>query len=69
VQNRDSRAGAATDAELSGADINTVRQALGHSKEDTTRLYLRAEHDATERVAKLRGERGKNRDSKRPTEG
>jgi hypothetical protein len=54
VQNRDSRAGAGTDAELKGADIEQIRQGLGHSKPDTTRLYLRAEEEATDKVAVLR---------------
>jgi hypothetical protein len=54
VQNRDSRAGAATDAELKGADIEKLRQGLGHSKPDTTRIYTRAESEATAEIAKLR---------------
>jgi Phage integrase family len=54
VQNRDSRAGAATDAELKGADIEKVRQQMGHSKPDTTRIYLRDESAATAEIAKLR---------------
>jgi site-specific recombinase XerD len=54
VQNRDSRAGAATDAELKGANIEKVRQGLGHARPDTTRIYQRAESEATAEIAKLR---------------
>ena len=54
VQNRDSRAGAATDAERKGADIEKVRQGLGHSRPDTTRIYQRAESEATAEIAVLR---------------
>jgi hypothetical protein len=54
VQNRDSRAGAATDAELKGAHIEKLRQGMGHSKPDTTRIYQRAESEATAEIAKLR---------------
>jgi len=54
VQNRDSRAGAATDAELKGADIEKLRQGLGHARPDTTRIYKRAESEATAEIAVLR---------------
>lgn len=54
VQNRDSRAGAATDAELKGANIEKVRQGLGHARPDTIRIYQRAESEATAEIAKLR---------------
>ena len=54
VQNRDSRAGAATDAERKGADIEKLRQGLGHSRPDTTRIYTRAESEATADIALLR---------------
>lgn len=54
VQNRDSRAGYATDAELKGGNIEKIRQALGQAKPETTRIYQRAEVEATAEIAKLR---------------
>ena len=61
VQNRDSRAGGASEAETAGADIEAIRQGMGHSKPDTTRIYTRAIAEATDNVAKLRVKsRGKN---------
>lgn len=54
VQNRDSRAGAATEAENAGADVEQIRKALGHSRPDTTRIYTRADTEATAKVAVLR---------------
>jgi hypothetical protein len=54
VQNRDSRAGGASEAETAGADIEAIRQGMGHSKPDTTRIYTRAAAEATDNVAKLR---------------
>lgn len=54
VQSRDTRAGGATDAERKGADIEKVRQALGHSKPETTRIYERAQTEATAEIAILR---------------
>lgn len=60
VQNRDTRAGAATDAGQKGADVDRkaaaerVRPALGHSNEGTTQIYLRADDEATARIAELR---------------
>jgi integrase len=66
VQSRDSRAGAATDAELKGANIEKVRQQMGHSKPETTRIYQRAESEATAEVAKIRfGRRNSEQDSER----
>lgn len=54
VQNRDTRAGGATDAERKGADLEQVRQGLGHSKPATTRIYARAEDEATADIAIIR---------------
>jgi hypothetical protein len=54
VQNRDSRAGGASEAEAAGADIEHIRQALGHSRPDTTRIYTRAADAATSNVAEIR---------------
>lgn len=41
VQNRDSRASAATDALTKNVPINRVREMLGHSKIETTLIYAR----------------------------
>lgn len=60
VQNRDTRAGAATDADQKGADVDrkkaasAIRPALGHSKDGTTLIYLRGDDEATARIAQLR---------------
>lgn len=54
VQNRDSRAGAASDARRKGADKEQIRQGLGHSRSETTEIYLRAEDQETAEVAVLR---------------
>lgn len=60
VQNRDTRAGAATDAGQKGADVDRkaaaerVRPALGHSNDGTTQIYLRADDEATARIAEIR---------------
>lgn len=54
VQNRDSRAGGATDAESKGADIEKTRKGLGHAKPETTRIYTRGDDEATAEVAIIR---------------
>jgi hypothetical protein len=60
VQNRDTRAGGATDADQKGADVDRkraaerIRPALGHAKAETTLIYLRDEDEATARIAELR---------------
>lgn len=54
VQNRDSRAGGATEAEVAGASVEQIRQAMGHSKPDTTRIYTRGTDAATADVAAIR---------------
>lgn len=54
IQNRDSRAGAATEADNSQAGEDRIRQALGHSRATTTRIYMRGEDAATAEVAVLR---------------
>jgi hypothetical protein len=60
VQNRDSRAGAATDAENKGANIEKNRQSLGHANPETTRIYMRDESKATAEIAVLRFGRTKS---------
>lgn len=54
VQNRDSRAGGNTDAEIKGADENTRRKALGHTKPETTRIYDRDEAETEARITRIR---------------
>jgi hypothetical protein len=54
VQNRDNRAFGATDAETKGADIEKIRKGLGHSKPETTRIYTRANEEATAEIAHIR---------------
>lgn len=54
VQNRDSRAGAATEADNLGIPIEKTGKALGHAKPDTTRIYTRGEDAITAEVAILR---------------
>ncbi len=54
VQNRDSRAGAATEGENAGADIETIRHGLGHSKPETTRIYTRTADEQTAKLATIR---------------
>ena len=53
VQNRDSRAGFATEAEVGGADLGAIGKALGHAKPETTRIYTRGDDEVTENVARL----------------
>jgi hypothetical protein len=70
VQNRDSRAGAATESDLAGAPRDKVKRMLGHSKEETTAGYqresMRIRIDiARERAAyreRLRNGRGNDRE-------
>lgn len=54
VQNRDSRASTATEADEAGADVELIRQSLGHARTDTTRIYMRGEDAATAKIAVLR---------------
>jgi integrase len=59
VQNRDSRPGAATEAELAGAPKETVQRLLGHSRAETTEIYLRGGREIRSGIAKLRAEKRK----------
>jgi integrase len=55
VQNRDSRAGAITEAiEASGGDLDLARIGAGHSNVATTQRYSRADQRRTAELAKLR---------------
>jgi Phage integrase family len=59
VQNRDSRPGAATEAELAGAPSDTVRRLLGHARGETTEIYRRGSREIRSNIAKLRAEKRK----------
>lgn len=54
VQNRDSRAGGGTEAEKKGATREQIRPAFGHTKVETTDIYLRNERDGPDNLARLR---------------
>jgi hypothetical protein len=57
IQNRDSRPGAATEADLAGADKDKVRRGLGHAKSQTTEIYLREDLEVNRELARLRTEK------------
>jgi hypothetical protein len=56
VQNRDSRAGAATEAELAGAPTDKVQRLLGHSLPETTEGYQRGGMAIRSQIAHMRAE-------------
>jgi len=59
VQNRDSRSGAATEAELSGVPREKVKRLLGHSNEETTEGYQRASREIRSEIARMRAAKRK----------
>jgi hypothetical protein len=59
IQNRDSRPGAATEADLAGADKDKVRRGLGHAKGETTDIYLREDLEVNRELARVRVEKRK----------
>jgi integrase len=59
LQNRDSRPGAATEADLAGAPREKTQRLLGHAKGATTEIYIREELEAQRELAKLRVEKRK----------
>jgi hypothetical protein len=59
IQNRDSRPGAATEADLAGADEKKVQRGLGHARGETTRRYLREDLEVNRELARLRTEKRK----------
>jgi hypothetical protein len=59
LQNRDSRPGAATEADLAGAPREKTQRLLGHAKGATTEIYIREELEAQRELAKLRAEKRK----------
>lgn len=54
VQNRDTRAGAASEARDAGSARDDVRQHLGHADEATTALYERTQLAVSRRIGKAR---------------
>lgn len=54
VWNMDARAGAITEAEDAGADLDTIRSAVGHNLASTTARYSRGAVGKSRKVAELR---------------
>ena len=54
VWNMDARAGAITEAEDAGADLDEVRSTVGHTNASTTARYLRGAIGKSKKVMKLR---------------
>lgn len=54
VWNMDARAGAITEAEDAGAELDTIRGAVGHTQASTTARYLRGAIGKSRKVAELR---------------
>jgi integrase len=59
IQNRDSRPGAATEADVAGAPQEKIQRGLGHSRGETTRIYLREEVEVSRELARLRTKKRK----------
>jgi hypothetical protein len=59
IQNRDSRPGAATEADLAGVAPDKRQRMLGHARGETTRIYEREELEVSREVARLRTEKRK----------
>jgi hypothetical protein len=59
IQNRDSRPGAATEADVAGAPREKTQRMLGHSRGETTGIYLREDLEVNRELAKLRTEKRK----------
>jgi integrase len=59
VQNRDSRPGAATEADIAGAPREKTQRLLGHARGETTDIYLREELEVSRELARLRTEKRK----------
>jgi hypothetical protein len=59
LQNRDSRPGAATEADVAGAPREKIQRGLGHSRGETTAIYLREELEVNRELARLRIEKRK----------
>jgi hypothetical protein len=59
IRNRDSRPGAATEADVAGASEEKIKRGLGHSKKETTWIYLRDDVEINRELARLRVEKRK----------
>lgn len=59
IQNRDSRAGAATEADLAGVPRERVKRFHGHSNEETTAIYQREGMALRSEIAKARADKRK----------
>lgn len=59
LQNRDSRPGAATEADLAGAPEKKIQRGLGHSRMETTEIYLREDLEVNRELARLRRDKRK----------
>jgi hypothetical protein len=57
IQNRDSRPGAATEADVAGVERERVRRTLGHSDEETTAGYQRNTMEIRSQIARIRAEK------------
>lgn len=54
IWNMDARAGAISEADDAGADLDSIRSAAGHSQASTTARYVRGPIEKSRRVARLR---------------
>jgi integrase len=59
IQNCDSRPGAATEADLAGAPKDKTQRMLGHTKGETSEIYLREELQVNRELARLRAKKRK----------
>jgi hypothetical protein len=64
VWNMDSRAGGATEAEDSGADLDAIQAALTHSKKETTLRYIRRRATKIATVAEARARKRASEDDR-----
>lgn len=59
IQNRDSRPGAATEADVAGAATEKIQRGLGHARGATTVRYLREDLEVNRELARARTEKRK----------
>lgn len=63
VQGRDARAGGGTEAKRLGGRPEDIQKAMGHSKIETTWIYLRDDDETVADIAELRGKQQANKKS------